>query len=468
MVTEVELADLGDVRLNKRLATIVAGMAARPDVSLPQQAGSESAREAAYQFHRNPRVTFDKVLEPHAARSIERVVEAETALVVHDTTEFHFRGEVHREGLGRLGRGSGEGFFCHLALGVAPGGERRPLGVLGVETYVRGAERKPKGKQAKRIADREALRWGRGIEAVEQRVGGRARLVHVLDSEGDIYEVLVDLQAKKRGFVIRAGRDRALKPEPAGERLYLYSQVALQAPLAQTFASLSARRRPKEKPDAKRSSRRNRAREARDAVLDIRAMRACLKIPAQARGQGLPTSVEVNVVSVMENNPPPGVEPVNWTLLTSEPIDSEAAVLRIVEAYRSRWLIEEFFKAIKTGCSYEKAQLETYHTLVVHLAMTLPVAYDLLLARYLSRAEPATPAVAVFRSTLLDVLRYETDGKLPANPTIEEALAAVARLGGHIKSNGPPGWAVLGRGYEDALLIERGWRAARGMEKCDQ
>lgn len=468
MVTEVELADLGDVRLNQRLMKIVAAMAARPDASLPEQAGSESAREATYEFHRNPRVRFDNVLAPHAARSVERVVEAGTALVVHDTTEFHFRGEVHRDGLGRLGRGSGEGFFCHLALGVAPGGTRRPLGVLGVETYVRGAERKPKGKQAKRLPDREALRWGRLIDEVEQRVGDRARLIHVLDSEGDIYEVLVALQAKKRGFVIRAGRDRALKPEQAGERAYLYSQVALQTPLAQTFASLSARRRRPEKQDSKRSGRRNQAREARDAVLDIRAMHACIKIPVQARRQGLPTSVEVNVVSVIERNPPPGAEPVNWTLLTSEPIDSKAAVLRIVEAYRSRWLIEEFFKAIKTGCSYEKSQLETYHRLLVHLAMTLPVAYDLLLARYLSRAEPSTPATAVFRSTLLDVLRYETDGKLPDNPTIEEALAAVARLGGHIKSNGPPGWIVLGRGYEDALLMERGWRAARGMQRCDQ
>lgn len=466
--SEVETADLGDVRLNRRLGKIVDAMSAMPDGSIPQQAGSEAAREATYQFLNNPRVAFQRVFEPHVLRTVDRVVSAGTSLVVHDTTEFHFRGDAHREGLGRLGRGSGEGFFCHLALGVGTDGDREPLGVLGVETYVRGAARKPKGKQKKRIKDREALRWGRLISDVEARIDGRARVIHVLDSEGDIYEVLLALQTKERGFVIRAGRDRALVPEEPGERTYLYSRVQMEVPVTQTFANLSARKTRQGLKDPKRARHRNRDREARAAVLDIRATRVRLRIPSQARGQKLATSVDVNVVSVLESNPPPGAEAVDWTLLTSEPIDSSEALHRIVDWYRARWLIEEYFKAIKTGCAYEKAQLESYQALLIELAMTFPVAYELLLARYLSRAAPGTPATAVFRRTLLDAMRHELDGKLSPAPTVEEALLAVARLGGHIKSNGAPGWIVLGRGYQRALLIERGWRAARGLKRCDQ
>jgi hypothetical protein len=466
--SEVESADLGDARLNRRLVKIVDAMSAKPDGSIPQQAGSEAEREATYQFLNNSRVEFQRVLEPHALRTVDRIVHAGTSLVVHDTTEFHFRGDAHREGLGRLGRGSGEGFFCHLALGVGADGDREPLGVLGVETYVRGAARKPRNGQKKRIKEREALRWGRLIDEVESRIDSRARLIHLLDSEGDIYEVLLALQTKERGFVIRSGRDRALLPEEPGERPYLYSRVQMEVPVAQTWANLSARKTRQGKKDPKRAKHRNRDREARTALLDIRATRVRLRIPDQARGQGLATSVEVNVVSVLESNPPPGEEAVDWTLLTSEPIDSPEAIHRIVDWYRARWLIEEYFKAIKTGCAYEKAQLESYQALLIELAMTFPVAYDLLLARYLSRAVPDTPATAVFRETLLDAMRYELDGKLPAEPTMEEALLAVARLGGHVKSNGAPGWIVLGRGYQRALLLERGWRAARGLKRCDQ
>jgi len=47
--------------------------------------------------------------------------------------------------------------------------------------------------------------------------------------------------------------------------------------------------------------------------------------------------------------------------------------------------------------------------------------------------------------------------------TVAHALYAVARLGGHLKSNGPPGWQTLGRGYIDLLLLEAGFRIAVAM-----
>ncbi|MCG8421945.1 MAG: IS4 family transposase, partial [Proteobacteria bacterium] len=262
--------------------------------------------------------------------------------------------------------------------------------------------------------------------------------------------------------------DRALMKDETSERPYLYSRLKMELPVAQRFANLSARKAKKGQSTAKKARRRNRARKPRKAVLDIRAAHVRLRIPDQARGEKLPTSVAVNVVSVIETNPPRGQEPVNWTLLTSEPIDTVEDLKRIIDYYRARWLIEEFFKAIKTGCNYEKAQLESYRALRIQLAMTLPVAYQLLRARYLSRVAPATPASEIFRPTMLSVLRYELNGTFPTEPTVADALNAMASLGGHIKNNGPPGWAVIGRGYQRALLLERGWRAARGLRRSDQ
>jgi hypothetical protein len=38
-------------------------------------------------------------------------------------------------------------------------------------------------------------------------------------------------------------------------------------------------------------------------------------------------------------------------------------------------------------------------------------------------------------------------------------MLAVAALGGHLKSNGDPGWLVLGGGMHDLLLLEFDGRA---------
>jgi hypothetical protein len=53
----------------------------------------------------------------------------------------------------------------------------------------------------------------------------------------------------------------------------------------------------------------------------------------------------------------------------------------VVDAYRARWVVEEFFKALKTGCQIEKRQMETYEALRIALALFLPIAVRLLALR---------------------------------------------------------------------------------------
>ena len=163
-----------------------------------------------------------------------------------------------------------------------------------------------------------------------------------------------------------------------------------------------------------------------------------------------------------EENPPKGEPAVEWILLTTLPIKTRKQIERIVDIYRARWLIEEFFKAVKTGCRYEQLQLESYSTLTNALAIVLPVAWQMLLLRQLSR-EAEAPASAVLTSVQLQVLKAISPTKLSSRPTSREVLMAIAALGGHIKNNGDPGWLVLYRGFRDLMMLERGWQA-----RCDQ
>jgi hypothetical protein len=101
------------------------------------------------------------------------------------------------------------------------------------------------------------------------------------------------------------------------------------------------------------------------------------------------------------------------------------------------------------------------------LAVFCVVAWRLLLLRYVSRTSPDAPAIEALSPRQVHLLQQIATMKgpgipvvkMPPKPTARDALLAVARLGGHLKSNGDPGWQVLGRGYDDLLLMELGWRA---------
>jgi hypothetical protein len=174
-------------------------------------------------------------------------------------------------------------------------------------------------------------------------------------------------------------------------------------------------------------------------------------------------SLTINVVHVKETNPPEGCHPVEWILATTEPIDSTEAILHIVDIYRNRWLIEEFFCAIKTGCSFPDRQLESLTTLKVALAFTLPIAWGLLRLRVLAKIAPEADACLILTMEQLTVLRAKTSKKLPEHPTVEQAMLAVAQLGGFIAHNKVVGWRVLARGYMDLLYLVEGYRLALEM-----
>jgi len=135
--------------------------------------------------------------------------------------------------------------------------------------------------------------------------------------------------------------------------------------------------------------------------------------------------------------------------------------LGIVDRYRARWLIEELFKALKTGCCFEKRQLGSLHALSNALSVLLPMAFSLLALRSEARRRPDAPATEVLSSDEIAVLCAAGRRPLSANPTVRDALLAVAALGGHLKRNGEPGWQTLGQGYEQLQTMTLGWRLAR-------
>jgi len=317
---------------------------------------------------------------------------------------------------------------------------------------LRRAEKLPYRKA--RQLPNEQDRWLRGVEAAETAVGNKEGcLIHVMDSEADDYDIMANLVQERRRWVIRLCQDRALAQADPTKRCYAKEFVAKCKVVCSRRVHLSRRGRT---PAFRR--RRQRPRPEREALLDISATSLTFKRPQYCTEKA--TSLSVNVVCARERNAPKEEEPVEWILITTEPIKTRAQILKVIDIYRARWVVEEFFKALKTGCAFEKRQLESWHTLRNALGMFVPIAWQLLHLRTVARQDGDAPARTVLTPIQETVLRRASKTKLPRKLTTRNAMLAVAGLGGHLQSNGEPGWLVLGRGFQDLLMLVAGYQLA--------
>jgi Transposase DNA-binding/Transposase DDE domain len=448
-----EFLDVGveDPRLATRLMRLADLCSKAPDWSFPDQMQSTADLEAFYRFASNAHVDDAAIARAHFQKTAERISEHELVLVPCDTTEFNFTG---RKNMGYLQEGR-EGFLLHAALAICPGKARLPLGVIEAHVWKRAKKRTGKPGTVEYHKTKESRRWAESVERIATIVKNPGRLIFIADREADAFEYLVHMHGRGRRHVTRMGRDRLIEDD-ADEAKPRMSHALTRVPDEFSVEVTVSARKGDVRPHANHPPR-----DRRIARVAVAATTVTIKKPRHTplhRVDGR-ASLDVNVVRVHELNPPEGQQPIEWILSTSEPIGTADELQRIVEYYRARWVIEEFFRALKSGCRYEARQLETYETLTRALMIFLPIAWRLILFRSAARDSPNDPASSVLAQHHIDVLKAHFG--LPPELTVEDALRGVARLGGHIKQNGPPGWIVLGRGFVKLDQMATGWALAR-------
>ena len=444
--TELGRAELGDRRLNARLEQLVAVLQDAPDRSFPSAMETDAELEAAYRFFRNDKVTLDRLIEPHVESTVERARQASSVLLLHDTSEFRYGGTKPRNGLGRIAN-DGQGFYGHFALAVSGDAEHAPLGLAGLLTYTRSAEPRRINKVdylERRLVVRESARWAAVLLRAVERFG-HVDPVHVMDREADDFELLSLMVNKSARFVVRMTTQRRRK----GTSTDVDTSSPYLEDIARAAPSMATREVPLSRRANKRGGRTVRthpSRERRVARLEFAATTVEVAPPRRLKRRF--QALCLGIVSVREKSPPKGEAPIEWLLMTNEPIGTAEEVLTVVDMYRARWTIEEYFKALKTGCSIERRQLESREALEAALGLFAPIAVRLLALRSRARLAPGDSATRVLASHELAALRTLAREPLPRSPTVRDVLLAIARLGGHLKRNGDPGWQVLSRGWE--------------------
>jgi hypothetical protein len=174
--------------------------------------------------------------------------------------------------------------------------------------------------------------------------------------------------------------------------------------------------------------------------------------------------IRMSLVWVREVNAPKGVTPIEWVLVTSLSVKSFADAWRIIGYYEKRWLIEEWHKALKTGCRVTERQLQARNRLEALTGLLSVVAVRLLQLKSVARTEPNRPACDVVPQRWIDMLcRLRKHlAKKTESLSVREFYRELAKLGGFIgrKSDGEPGWITIWRGWQKFHLMIRGYELA--------
>ena len=439
-----------DSRRTQRLIIIASQAAARPDGSTPDQTETWCDCKAAYRLMDCDDVSHAEIIAPHCKLTKTTCDANSMQLILCDTTEIDFKRDV--AGLGPVGKGTGRGFFLHTGI-MRDAASGAISGMAGQVLY----HRKPKSQKKvakntkRRSENRESLVWGELIDQIGTPCNG-AKWLHVCDRGADDYEVYLRAYINHCGWVIRAARlnrkvlevnTAPVDPQP------MELQELIGKSVVQGASQVNVPRQGN--------------RSARTAEVTIRFHR--LRMPTPQRGNDWirkhapEEPLLMSVVELKEDDPPVGVDPLHWVLLTSEVVETLGDAQRILDHYKLRWGVEEYHKALKTGCQVENRYYETSARLERVTGLLAVLAVRLLQIRSLAADEPNRPANDLVPLVWIEVLT-QVRKKSSEGLTIRQFVNMLGGLGGHLgrKRDGNPGWITLWRGLEKLLLILRGTR----------
>jgi hypothetical protein len=428
---------LGDKRRTKRLVQVAEQIGHNPSASLPNQIEAWKDLKAAYRLFDCDEVTFEAVARPHW--ELTKQLAEGRCLVIGDTMELDFGRNREIEGVGPTGNGSGQGFLLHNALMVnAQSGEI--MGVAGQSIYYRSKKKSRKRENSAQILkrDRESQVWGTVIDQIG-KPQSQAEYVHVFDRGGDNFEVYCRLLQNDGQWVIRASKmNRYVLVGDSEKQMTLKEYLPQLKPFGHYTLALRARQ----------------DQTARDAQIEVRVGQVKIPRPRHVSPwvRSLnPAPISMNVIEVVEINAPSGVTPIRWVLFTSLPVETFDDAWTVIGYYEMRWLVEEYHKAIKTGCSAESRQLKTAGRLEALVGLISVAAIRLLQLKSLARTSPDVPAQRVVPRVWLQMLKMARKGLTRVHDiTVGQFYREVAKLGGFLarKCDGEPGWITIWRGWE--------------------
>ena len=425
--------NFGHVLRTQRLMMMAKNMLECPNESLPKQNEDWADVKAAYRFCNREEVTFNAVTQCH--QEATRQTPPGVYLMISDTTDInHFTHEA-TEGLGMLGDGQGRGMQLHSCLAV-DAATRVVRGTAAAKVFYRKSVPKNETRMQRLARSRESTLWGEVTQQAGRPPEG-SQWIHVWDRGGDNFEALCHVVQNGCDWLIRASKLNRVVQLESGDMTTMEDGVS-HSTLVGSY-ELHLRTRP--------------GVPARVASIQVRSTRVTLPQPKMkspfVKSCGI-QDIATNVLVVEEVNAPKGVTPIRWILLTSLPVNTINAAWTVIEYYESRWLIEEYHKVMKSGCSIERHSLRTAARLEPLIGLISVVGVRLLSLKTISRHEPEAKAKHRVPGLWLKALLLMKPKLAKQELTVYEFFRELAKLGGFLarKHDGEPGWQSIWTGYK--------------------
>lgn len=429
--------DLGDARRNKRAKTLMKQFSGKPTASIPKSCNGWGETVAAYRFLENDAVEWRDIMAPHWAQTQKRMGEHPLVLCIQDSSELNFNGQQIK-GLGPLSYEAQRGMYLHPTIAVTP--ERLQLGAIDAWMWAREF----RDKQGVRPGQKESGRWIEGYERVAEMADAMpsTRLVYVADREADMIAMMRRAQqlGTPADWLVRAKTNRAL---PNGDKLW--ASTLSGEPLGCITFTIGPRDKTK----------------GRKVKQQLWAKP--VELPA---GRGV--KVKATCIIAREIDAPPGVEPIEWRLLTNRSATTLDDLIELINWYRARWEIEIFFHILKNACQIEALQLDHIEKLERALALFMIVAWRIAYLMRLGRTCPNLDASLFFDPDEIRAAFLLTKERRPAEPpTLNQVLRQIAKVGGFLgrKGDGEPGVKTIWQGLEDVRVAAFTIQALRDEEQ---
>lgn len=346
----------------------------------------------------------------------------QTYFAVHDSSKLDFTSQREKEGMGYVSGLYQRGLWLHNTLLLS--GSGLPEGMLCQQIIIRDDKGYGKKHERKKrpFEAKESYKWAKGLSCgkeVATQYG--CRLIHIMDREGDVLDVISVAWKQEQHFIIRSCQDRLLPgKDETLQRLTLHLEqlepVALEVEL----------------PDGRGKPGKH----------------AC-----ELKWQEF--EVEGNNLSVvaLRSLSDPQIE---WVLLTDQPVKAQQQALQVIQDYKRRWMVEELHKGMKTGCRMENRQFSSLHATLNSIALLTLMAVWLLRIKVQAQAggdEDISPMLSEQEQQALQILAKKHLRPLQKQKLKEFSAkwlaVLLANMGGFVgnQDRHMPGWQTLWLGY---------------------
>jgi hypothetical protein len=425
-----------------------AALVARPGSCIRRLGGRRAQEMRFRRFLHNGSVTTEEMVCEAVTGTAARVA-GRDIVVVQDTSELVLGGRRARgNGFGPVGKGGAlGGLLLHAALALEAGSGAL-LGLADAKIWNRD-KGEVTHRRSRATEDKESQRWIDTTARAGERLASARSITCVSDRESDIYGHFTARPSNVR-LIVRACQDRLIAAEATEASALLFGFVDSIPEQGRFCVKIPAAP----------------GRKARVAELAMRFTSVVLRRPMHG-ARTLPATVNVTVVDVRETAvPADGSPPVHWRLLTTHNVNDVEAARRIVDLYRLRWSIEEYFRTLKTaGFEIEDADLSdprAMMNLVAAASIAAVTVMQLVKGRDGADQRGLNDAFEPDDQRILEAICERLEGKTirQKNPhpkgTLAFAAWVIARLGGWTAYYGKPGPKVMRLGFEAFQRIKFG------------